>query len=984
MIKLILWAAQKEPQIQIQDVPKTVVIKPGTRTPTELKITVPELDKKKSYQIALEIRSTNPLFRIPKSSMSRLGLHNTESLLNTIFHQKQTIINEDNIRFPLPPLPDGEYFIDLFLLCNDMKLDWATIHLAVESPVIISEIKMDPPYLDLTQDRNPTLNLTALYNDTLPDNGTLRLSLIDNNDRLVNDAAIKITKGDTQTHFQFETPFISSTLLKVRAELTLGETKTDIAVTRLTVVRREWNRFAFVGWAHAGPSSRQQRVLARVLAGLGFDAQRGRPGSFERLDVADILAFPAAGGKRIGKIDIDSEVLNKEFAKTQATAMQNRPFDPFGYVTSDEVSYGGGEDLPSRVHEFQKQLKRIYGSIGALNTQWGSDFETFEQVPAITKKTAEPLMAKARKTLNFSPIVDQYLENCRVYAAHFAFYQKALNTIDPHARFGIESPLWPWASRHLDWYAILQGIRFFSPYGREGDLQTYEFARSFARPGTALGMTYGGYIYNGFVRKPEPMDLEFQRWRPWNALLRGFNTIYWYNLGPVIESGVGMGLQPYPALLTAVEQIDQIRKGYYTLIRSAQPAQDPIAIHYSMTSNIISEQIRDFGQLPWNVHMLLRILQDYAPAEYKFLATPQIEAGGLKDYKAFIMPLSQTVTKNEAIAIGQFVKSGGLVVADVRPGIFDGHGKFGGNPVVQEIFGIAHKKTLGRKNAAIPTHGDAPDSWFGDESISIPVDPSLTLTGAQPVLVVDGVPIVTVNPVGKGAAVCLNIPFNNYQRYPTPDSLYFYLADPAHATMVGKILRTVFSAYNVNRTLQVKTPRKAWPMGLETWLFKQDGVAYIGLTKRRMKNVEAQSPVRIVSPVFGHVYDMITGEYFGEKKTWAIGLNPADVRLFSVMPYMVQSIDASCRSDRIHRGNNISGQIRVNHSGEKSVRHVVNLHVIRPDGKPVPYLGHNLETQGGSAEFVVPIALNDPLGKYHLIFTDVATQVKKLVTIEVI
>lgn len=983
MIKLILWAARKASGVCFKGFPERMLWDRDANGGFEVKFNLENETGLGEYEVALSVRSPNSIFKIPATPMAMPGLHITERLLRPIYQDIKDVTVGKDIRFSLPALPAGEYFVDAEVLRKGKKVNWATAHLTVTSDLRIAAVDLSPSYLDFTREQTPRLKAAASFSDVLPEEGTMIFSVLDNFDRLVLNEQVKVSKGRVGAEIAFDVPFIPTTLVKVRAELKIHGKRVDIGVGRLTTVRRDRERFAFVGWAHAGSDSRRQRVLARVLAGLGFDAQRGKTGSFDRLEVADIQAFPGAGGKRRGPIDTSPAVLEKAKKEAMDLARKNLLFDPFGYVTSDEVSYGGGEELPARVNGFRRSLKDQYGAIEVLNKQWDTGYRTFEEIPAITKDAAEEFTTKAKTTLNYSPMVDQYLENCRVYAENFGFYQKAINSVDPHARFGIESPLWPWANRCFDWYAILKNIRLFSPYGLDGDIQTYEYARSFAGPGRVLGMTYGGYAYNGFVRKQETTDLEFHRWRPWNALLRGFNCVYWYTLGATVESGVGMGMQPYPALLVASEQIDQIRSGFYTLFRDAKKVYDPVAIHYSVPSNIMADHIKDFGKLPWTVHMLIRILQDYAPLSYEFVSTQQIENGKLNNYKVLFMPLSQAVGIKEAEAIKRFVENGGLVIADVRPGIFDQHGKFGENRVMQELFGIKYKKALGREKVPIAVTGNYMGIPFNNERINIPMDPSVTLNGAQAALDADGIPLVVSNKVGKGSAVCLNIPFNNHQYYPTPDTLYFYLADPEHATVIGNILKAVFQAHSLDRVLRVDCPDDKWPWGLETWYAVDGQARYVGLTKRRAAKREPDSPIRVHVPRSGHVYDMFTGRYLGNKMEWPTTVAPADVQLFSILPYQVKSLAVRCPRKTVMQGSIVSGEVRVviRDGREKPVRHVIHLEVIRPDGKVVRYLAQNLETKNGSADFSIPLALNEPFGEYALIFTDAATRSKTIVQI---
>jgi hypothetical protein len=116
---------------------------------------------------------------------------------------------------------------------------------------------------------------------------------------------------------------------------------------------------------------------------------------------------------------------------------------------------------------------------------------------------------------------------------------------------------------------------------------------------------------------------------------------------------------------------------------------------------------------------------------------------------------------------------------------------------------------------------------------------------------------------------------------------------------------------------------------------------------------------------------------------WQTIVSPADVQLFSILPYQVESLAVECHRKTIRRGGVVRGEVRVVIADAlgKPVRHVIHLEVIRPDGEAVCYLAQNLETKNGSADFSIPLALNEPSGEYILVFTDVATRSKKIVQI---
>jgi hypothetical protein len=380
--------------------------------------------------------------------------------------------------------------------------------------------------------------------------------------------------------------------------------------------------------------------------------------------------------------------------------------------------------------------------------------------------------------------------------------------------------------------------------------------------------------------------------------------------------------------------------------------------------------------------MLIRILQDYAPMRYEFVSTQQIEQGKLADYQVLLMPLSQAVGRKEAEAIRRFAQRGGLVIADVRPGITDEHGKFAGDRTLRELFGVDWKKELGRKKIRATVSGEYRGVTFENEAATIPVDPAVILDGAKAVLTADGIPLVLSHQVGQGTAVCLNIPFNFYARYPTPDTMYFYLADHEHSTVVGNVLKAIFAAHQIEQPLSVDVPDGGWPWGLETWYATDGDAQYAALTKRRGRKHEPDYTLVVHAPREGHVYDVLRGKYLGQRQRWEATVAAADIRLFSILPYAVERVSVECESTAA-RGGAIAGKVVIQTGDSEPARHVVHLETVRPDGCPVRYLARNLETDRGAASFCLPLAWNEPPGKYTLTFTDVATKVQSAVEVRV-
>ena len=513
-----------------------------------------------------------------------------------------------------------------------------------------------------------------------------------------------IAQGAKNARATFPIKRFATTLGKVRAELLVERDPVSVAVARFTAVRRDWDRFGFFGWLDT-PHDHASILYARMLASLGVDAGRGMAVTHDTLEAFDTVALPGYSGMPRNAFDITPESIKRTQEITQKLKEQ-LPFDPVAYFCGDEIDYGGGDELPGRIVEFRKFLRSRYGAIGALNQQWDTHFASFEDIYPLTTKEQlsenekgklvqeKDYIKQARTTGNYSRWMDQWLSNYKAFNDMARVPHAVIKTFDPHARVGVDCPMWPFSRTGHDWHTFLKEFEMFSPYGRDGEIQPMEEARSYARPGTMLGLEYGSYLYNAFVRREELTDVEWQHWRVWSGLLRGFTNTWWYNFGTAgPECSMSPGLLPYPTLREYARDLATIRSGYYTLYRGARRDYGKIAIHDSIPCRLMTPWVPDFGdEEPFTIHYLFRLLQDYAGYQYTLVSNEQIAQGDLKDYAALIMPSSLAVGEAETAALQKFVAGGGLLVADVRPGLADESGRIGHNEAIRQLFGISWKK----------------------------------------------------------------------------------------------------------------------------------------------------------------------------------------------------------------------------------------------------------------------------------------------------
>jgi len=1027
-IKSILWAAGKEPAVRFKDFPARIV---ADRGEGKAELAFGLEGARGSHEVTLAVRSPEKLAQLAATPAAQPGVHQGERILRPLHEAKASVQPGGTVRFALPPLPAGAYFLDVEAAEGGRKVNWATAALTLTSKIGIAELKLDPPWIDVADGKAAQLKATAILTGPAPDGAGVAFGLLDNYDRLLATKSVKLPAGADKAEAVFPVKRFDTTLGRVRAELAVGEDRLAVAVSRFSAVRRDWDRFGFFGWA-ATPHDHVSNIYARVLAGLGLDAGRGMVVSYDTLDAFDTVALPGYSGMPRNAFDITPASIKKTQEMTEKLKQQLQ-FDPVAYYCGDEIDYGGGDELPGRIAEFRKFLQARYRTIDALNRQWGTTCASFEEIYPITAKKdlsdagkgklipEKEYLAQAKAAGNYSRWMDQWLNNYKAFNDMARVPRRVIKGFDPHARVGVDCPMWPFARTGHDWFTFLKEFEMFAPYGRDGEIQPYEEARSYARPGTLLGLEYGGYLYDAFVRREELTDVEWQHWRVWNGLLRGFTTTWWYQLTPPgNECSISPGFLPYPTLEQYARDLARIRSGFYTLYRGAQRDWGKIALHDSVPSRLMTSLVPDMGsESAFTTHFLMRIMQDFVGHPYTYVSNEQIANGALRDYQVLLMPSSLAIGQQEAAALRRFVRGGGVLIADVRPGLADESGKLGGNAAMAALFGVAWKPELGRRMLAAELSGQYRGVPFKNKMQKLPADPAIDLRGAKALFQVDGIPLVTCNDVGSGSAICLNIPFNYHRGYPTPDHLYGYLGDENHNRMIANIIVAILKAHKIDRPVPVVAPHTHllvpplrggtdlpplrgdggeggdWLAGLDT-AYHADGKAqYIGLTERRVALDQVAQKLSFRARRPGHAYDMLEGKYLGQGEEWQTEIEPGGVKLFSVLPYQVKSLAVSATvglpdraagtgtAGQASRGTEIQGTVRIETSGGRPERHVIHLDVARPDGQAVRYLARNLETRRGRASFSLPLALNEPEGRYTLRLTDIATGANATLQVDV-
>ena len=347
------------------------------------------------------------------------------------------------------------------------------------------------------------------------------------------------------------------------------------------------------------------------------------------------------------------------------------------YFVGDEgslSSYADPVDFcwgPHTLRSFRAWLREQYGSLDALNRTWGSGFRDWDAVVPLTTEAA-------RREGRYAPWADHrtYMEVS--FARAYQTVRDGVREGDPQGHIALSGTQVtnPWNG--CDWHRLDAVIDDFLSYsgGNQWDIH-----RSFAKPGARIGF-WTGYGRSGAAVKHEV----------WTAALQGVlhPQLFW---SPSIvnpdmtfsRSGRDLG-----------EAFQALRfEGIGRLLMEAERLDDAVAVHYSMPSvhaaGILGHhpgRRETAGRsFPENRDGWVRLLDDLG-LSFRFLAAPQVEAGGLHGQRVFILPYSTALSDREVAAIRRFVEAGGVLIADAAAGLFDEHVAFRPQGALDGLFGL--------------------------------------------------------------------------------------------------------------------------------------------------------------------------------------------------------------------------------------------------------------------------------------------------------
>ncbi len=623
------------------------------------------------------------------------------------------------------------------------------------------------------------------------------------------------------------------------------------------------------------------------------------------------------------------------------------PFSPMSYYIYEEPSltcYDDALDLCfSRycMRKMRRWLQKEYGSLEALNRQWGTSFTRWDDV---VPDTAE----EAQKRGNYSSWADHRTFMEITYAANYAYVKRLLHEHDPDGLVLLSGTQSSAPHNGCDYSRLDFIVDHLNPYNHEGQL---EFHRSF-NPKIKLS---GGSGYGVHGRR----------------VLYNFykNLFHGYWAGSYVFWQYSILNPDYRFCQSAKD----IREGYRELvdggiarlIRGAKRENFGIAIHYSYPS-IHAAWIVDGRSFPpvgrgpndlgtnWgptgNKFRAVRdgwtsALEDLG-LQYDYVSRQQIESGELlaKKFRVLILPFSLSLTDEEVAAIEKFVEAGGAVIADGQAGVMDGHARWLQAGSLDEVFGIRRPKPARQQEVA-----------------SGEPEKALELAGGEALDQIDGAPVLIRRSYGKGTAVYLNYFLAHYVEHRREGTA------KRERELIGRAL----AECGVRPPYRVLTAAGLPMENYELIPYRAGSGRLLGLIKENHYRVRTEAFQLTLDRIW-HVYDVRAKRYLGETSVIRDTIRTAEPKLYALLPDRIGAVKISAGEAR--RGEPL--RYRVKAGLPRGMETAIVVRVYRPGGRLAREYSETLETRSGEAAGSFPLALNDPAGKWKVVVTEALSGAK--------
>lgn len=566
-----------------------------------------------------------------------------------------------SISMGLPVLPEGQYFVDVIASSGRGKESWLSKPFSVSSSKKISDIALDKTWAEVGE----VLSGKVVLEGGLSREEDLEVALCDRRNRVLAKQSVA-----SAASFAFKFPVSDWMPMLIRVQATL--LKEGQAVHRMHktfhVTQRHRDQFNFLVWDY--PKGTLAPYMEESLARLGTTLHLAPDNPPDIVAAYDIAWVPYTT-RILAPLNDQAQMIpfcwndpKQAPALVKTLAGQYAPSRAHGvfvYSLGDETVTRGSCVCAYCLKAYRAYLKAEYGDIAALNASWDGKYKSFDQVALLKPTDNDEGAAKEQKV--YPRWYDRQAFQCFNFVQYCQKFAEAYKKMDPQARTGFEGA--GSFNRGDDLDLIVRQNGFWTPYPGIGD----EVLRSIA----PRDFPRSNWI--GYKKEADPLIAAY-----WRTVTRGCDSIWWWRWDCIgrFNGFLAPHGGPWPATQALVEDTRVVREGLGDLLIHSSMKDSDIAMLYSHPScyAVTLEDGPSFGSMEDAHQAWHETLRDQG-LSFRYVTDRQLRQGEWDPKSAQVMILSraEAIGPKEAQVLTDFVAQGGTLVADLRPGLYDGHCK---------------------------------------------------------------------------------------------------------------------------------------------------------------------------------------------------------------------------------------------------------------------------------------------------------------------
>ncbi|MDD5704353.1 MAG: beta-galactosidase trimerization domain-containing protein [Kiritimatiellae bacterium] len=667
--KVALWAGNRMPSVLLD----RFVMRDAAGVATNRF----DLDGLAGSTVALHVRPAEAAAGLVVDWAVRGGLGDGK-----VLHKDSTPLEQGAAVLALPPsLPIGPYFVDAWIRDGGNTVNWGSTAFDVTGNRGIARVAADRDSLAPGE----TLAVRIELAGGAPAGASLQVRAIGNYDRLLCDETVPLREGQTECEWTYAHRDRIGRWLTVVADWREGERLVDRGVVELPVRlplgdADEWYPIG-MGGADPTPIGRAEGLLLEKsdqryveMSCVGVNPY------YLKSDLPLLRKARASARHNLGcyyriahfhaqtRLDnnVNTPCFNDPAIREQIRdriQMAVRALKPFGgaYSLGDENEFSPGNSdacmCPHCNARFITWLQREYGTLEKLGASWGCVVTNWAEATPID-------FPMARKNGQYPRWVDHKLHMAEDWGAFYGDQVRWANEIDPAGRAGII-----YMQDVNGSLAVLRHVQMMllAPTAKRNI--SAELMRSLDLPQALKG---------GFAAWAWSLERGAgQTYYFWDTFLNGARFGGWEVSRPgSLEGYITPDVRWYAFVKEFFHEFDQIGRGLDKLIFNAERVPAEVGIVFSEPSRH-GPRILGQNYEHLDCYDAFRDLCWERSIENVLVPHDEMDAGGegLARYKLIALPAVTLLSPAAAEHLRQYVAGGGMLVADVRPGIMDQHGK---------------------------------------------------------------------------------------------------------------------------------------------------------------------------------------------------------------------------------------------------------------------------------------------------------------------